>query len=383
MPRPGPRPYECVRRAWHSERHQPMRGLIIQQILRLVHENHSAATKKNREWQEKLPVVVFKAEEIMYSKANSEAEYSNAETLWERVNDAVDTIIRRDESTEIGELLLPCIEAALNLGCVPVRASRSQRLNNPRTYLRPAYQEFGHLDKSNLMPSQTSNDSMRKAPNVGSPRVVWENNAQIMPNANRRVDSLAEKFCPVGNRNNMELEDNSNKASVYPLYHGIHLRRDAMARPLVAQELLKSDPIIVGVPIYSSPEVAENGCLQNLFPGGLAEEKWKLNTADGKGKEPHVDFDLSLRLGLFSESNTDREKGLSRGSYGVHDAFSHEMNQSKEGFPFFPMEPAHGSVDLDSRKRKLPFKADVENDQIFWSRDSTFHFAGQWKSRGL
>ncbi|MCI18602.1 hypothetical protein A2U01_0039757, partial [Trifolium medium] len=23
MPRPGPRPYECVRRAWHSERHQP------------------------------------------------------------------------------------------------------------------------------------------------------------------------------------------------------------------------------------------------------------------------------------------------------------------------------------------------------------------------
>lgn len=35
-------------------------------------EAHSAATKKNKEWQEKLPVVVLKAEEIMYSKANSE-----------------------------------------------------------------------------------------------------------------------------------------------------------------------------------------------------------------------------------------------------------------------------------------------------------------------
>ena len=34
MPRPGPRPYECVRRAWHSDRHQPMRGSIIQQIFR-------------------------------------------------------------------------------------------------------------------------------------------------------------------------------------------------------------------------------------------------------------------------------------------------------------------------------------------------------------
>ncbi|PKI79593.1 hypothetical protein CRG98_000068 [Punica granatum] len=98
MPRPGPRPYECVRRAWHSERHQPIRA-------------HSSATKKNREWKEKLPVVVLQAEEIMYSKANSEAEYLNLETLWERVNDVVDTIIRRDKSSETGDLLPPCVEA--------------------------------------------------------------------------------------------------------------------------------------------------------------------------------------------------------------------------------------------------------------------------------
>ena len=34
MPRPGPRPYECVRRAWHSDRHQPIRGSLIQEIFR-------------------------------------------------------------------------------------------------------------------------------------------------------------------------------------------------------------------------------------------------------------------------------------------------------------------------------------------------------------
>ncbi|KAK4404162.1 hypothetical protein Sango_0784800 [Sesamum angolense] len=119
MPRPGPRPYECVRRAWHSERHQPMRGLIIQQIFRLVHDNHPSATKKNKEWQEKLPIVVLRAEEIMYSKANSEAEYSDSETLWDRVNDAVDTIIRKDESTESGELLPPCVEGA-HLSCASI-----------------------------------------------------------------------------------------------------------------------------------------------------------------------------------------------------------------------------------------------------------------------
>lgn len=32
------------------------------------------------------------------------------ETLWDRVNDAIDTIIRRDETTEIGQLLPPCVE---------------------------------------------------------------------------------------------------------------------------------------------------------------------------------------------------------------------------------------------------------------------------------
>lgn len=36
MPRPGPRPYECVRRAWHSDRHQPMRSSIVQQIFKYL-----------------------------------------------------------------------------------------------------------------------------------------------------------------------------------------------------------------------------------------------------------------------------------------------------------------------------------------------------------
>ncbi|KZV47629.1 hypothetical protein F511_14415 [Dorcoceras hygrometricum] len=137
MPRQGPRPFECVRRAWHSDKHHPMRGSLIQEIFRIVNDVHCPATRKNREWQEKLPIVVLRAEEIMYSKANSEAEYSDLRTLWERVNNAIDTIIRRDKSTETGELLQPCIEAALLLGCTPRRTSRSQCNDSPRCYLRP------------------------------------------------------------------------------------------------------------------------------------------------------------------------------------------------------------------------------------------------------
>ncbi|MFS8008159.1 putative cinnamyl-alcohol dehydrogenase [Helianthus anomalus] len=62
-------------------------------ITRVVNEINSSATRKNKEWQDKLPNVVLKAEEIMYSKANSEAEYMDLETLWDRANDANNTII--------------------------------------------------------------------------------------------------------------------------------------------------------------------------------------------------------------------------------------------------------------------------------------------------
>ncbi|KAE8735214.1 putative L-ascorbate peroxidase 6 [Hibiscus syriacus] len=122
-----------------------MRGSFIQEFFRVVNEIHSSAIK-NQEWQEKLPVIVLKAEEIMYSKANSEAEYMDLKTLWDRTNDAINTIIRRDESTETGELLPPCIEAALNLGCTP---RRSQRNSNLRCYLNPGPREAGNIARGN------------------------------------------------------------------------------------------------------------------------------------------------------------------------------------------------------------------------------------------
>lgn len=108
MPRPGPRPYDCVRRAWHSDTHQPIRGTLIQEIfrffsflftistcfllcivissfsecfLRVVNDIHGSNTKKNKEYQEKLPVVVLRAEEIMYSKANSEVIFVEKENF--------------------------------------------------------------------------------------------------------------------------------------------------------------------------------------------------------------------------------------------------------------------------------------------------------------
>ncbi|KAL8492813.1 hypothetical protein ACS0TY_024129 [Phlomoides rotata] len=405
MPRPGPRPYECVRRAWHSERHQPVRGLIIQQIFRFVHDNHSAATKKNKEWQEKLPIVVLKAEEIIYSKANSEAEYSNAETLWDRVNDAIDTIIRKDESTESGELLPPCVEAALNLGCVAMRASRSQRHNNPRTYLRPSNQESSdmstkflnenaHERNSNMIPAaQTSNSSMLKMPgNVDSSRLAWESNKRITPNT-----SSFERPHSIFNKNNIEVDFNTslNKGSVYPLYYGTSFGHEVSQSGF--REPKKPDSIIIGVPVFSSMSVpAEKGCLQNFFPyhddKNVAKETSEAASKINKGKGPDIGFDLSLRLGLFSDS------GSTSGSVtdNVGHRVSHNEGLPKEEFPFFPVESGirlhqskwnaeseNKNEELVSRTHKLPF-SDVENHQFFWPQDSTSnHFTGQMRRPGL
>ncbi|KAJ7560730.1 hypothetical protein O6H91_04G142900 [Diphasiastrum complanatum] len=127
MPRPGPRPYECVRRAWHSDAHQPLRGSLTQEILRVLTELHKPETRRKKEWQEKLPTVVLRAEEILYSKAKSEAEYMDVKTLKDRLEDAVDTMIRRTDASREDPYMQPCVEAALSLGCYPKNFPRGQR----------------------------------------------------------------------------------------------------------------------------------------------------------------------------------------------------------------------------------------------------------------
>ncbi|XP_009106210.1 uncharacterized protein LOC103832004 isoform X2 [Brassica rapa] len=253
MPRPCPRPYECVKRAWHIDRHQPIRGSIIRQIFRLAMEAHSAATKKNKEWQEKLPVVVLKAEEIMYSKANSEEEY--ADTIWNRVNDAIDTIIRRDESTETGPLLPPCVEAALNLGCIAVKASRSQRHSNVRTYLCLKFQQpvsasanepqyHHHQAQKSNKPSHTAQpaipvDVHDDRNNRGAAFLHESMQMHQKPLARKLgtiTDTPAPSPAPI------------NLGSVYPLYYGGNNQTQQV-------DMSSRVPIIIGMPIsIKAPE---------------------------------------------------------------------------------------------------------------------------------
>ncbi|XP_076958825.1 uncharacterized protein LOC143634694 [Bidens hawaiensis] len=328
MPRPGPRPFECVRRSWHSDRHQPIRGSIIQQIFRVVHENHGQDTKKNREWQEKLPVVVFKCEEIMYSKANSEAEYTDPEKLWDRLNDAIDTIIRKDETLETGEFLPPCVEAALNLGCVPVRSSRSQRNSNTRSYLSPRNQDSGPT-------------------NVQRPECL--NQAHTVSELNKDSRPVFKPFYPQNIPGQMMSFENK-PPSVYPLYHGFQFQP---RMPQMGFRTSQPNPnnIIIGTSVFqttheSLPSSSQTGC-----PGRvLVFDKDEMGSGLGSKNESRpelVECDLSLRLGLVSSN----ERGLTN----VGNVDSGPGPRSKE-FSFFPLNSDTEEVEhsvTEFRKRGL------------------------------
>ncbi|XAR69380.1 hypothetical protein NMG60_11000930 [Bertholletia excelsa] len=325
MPRPGPRPYECVRRAWHSDRHHPMRGSLIQEIFRVANEIHSSATKKNKEWLEKLPVVVLKAEEIMYSKANSEAEYMDLKTLYDRANDAINTIIRRDESSETGELLQPCIEAALTLGCTPRKASRSQRNDSPICYLSASNLESIASESPSSIPKQNDHTTNRFPFLSGD-----------FPNM---------PCLPV------EAHQSSNLCSVYPLYYATNQIQLQLASSQFGFSICPNSNSKKSQPV-------ETKNLQALLSSGLdvVKEVSRGDLRDNSENPLGNGCDLSLRLGLVSVPRTNTENSLPLESEDVGSNTSQEGSKSTDlnvlvdkDFSFFPK--ANDPLDSCSSKK--------------------------------
>ncbi|XVE71473.1 hypothetical protein DITRI_Ditri10aG0153300 [Diplodiscus trichospermus] len=328
----------------------------------------------------------------MYSKANSEAEYMNPETLWDRVNDAINTIIRRDESTETGELLPPCVEAALNLGCYPVRASRSQRHCNPMTYLTPRAPEPVStapriLDKGSeercpqLSPVQSGGQLARTATNVNLNVSVSQTNRHIYPSGHEQLMRNETNTLP-------------NLGQVYPLYYGVHYQNAESQTGSPVQENIVSDTVIVGRPIGTSvAEPVEMGSLQNLFSSsdvgfggkGLGQQ----DIGHTHEKSLATECDLSLRLGLFSDPSLQVEKNSIFETEDVGPSSSQDggkvnevFEQKSKEFPFFPertindhfeslsrkrfIESEGQNLGAAMRKRKTTFGGDSEDAQFCW-----------------
>ena len=85
-----------------------------------------------------------------------------------------------------------CGSAALNLGCVSMRASRSQRHTNPRSYLTlrtheppsaPTITTYEH--RPQLSPIHSGNQlNLARATSINSTCFVLESNCHVNPNAN-------------------------------------------------------------------------------------------------------------------------------------------------------------------------------------------------------
>ncbi|KAJ7966188.1 Histone acetyltransferase [Quillaja saponaria] len=342
MPRPGPRPYECVRRAWHSDRHQPIRGSLIQEIFRIVNEIHGPVTKKNKEYQEKLPIVVLKAEEIMYSKASSEAEYMDINTLLDRTNDAIDTIIRREESTENGEFLQPCIEAALNLGCTPRRTTRSQR-NSPRSYLGPSIQELLGVPV-NIAENPAHGDHRPNSQYMSacSNFVAQKNDptTHMLPFVSKGVPPVSKNQC-------LENHPAAELFIISPSYSGNHHRFNETYDGL--KDLHKS--------VSNNFGHAKMDLVQNCLKLNGSDQASQSIIQDNPENPRTIGCDLSLRLGPVSMPCLNIKNGQLQESEHLcscgskeESKFTDQSLQNEKRFSFFPRADLCNPLDEFSSK---------------------------------
>lgn len=252
--------------------------------------------------------------------------------------------------------------AALNLGCIPERASRSQRNSNPRSYLSPRTQEShcvppkvfsrstNKLNSNSSLPIRSANQPLCLRPsNVNTPRLASEFDRPVMPCINNLGASSSAKanIIPQSNRS-------LDVGSVYPLFYGTDLQADV-------SQLVPREPqynVIVGKPVYPSiVEPAEIGSFPSLFPSRRDDIQEKSRRTDFRDKTrmvPELDCDLSLRLGFSANSDLQLQQGQTSciGDFRPSDS-SHEGDRFKlmlaskgKEYTFFPPEPANSPSGL-------------------------------------
>lgn len=285
-----------------------------------------------------------------------------------------------------------------------MRASRSQRHCNPRTYLTPrppaAPVSAGPriMDKGSeemcpqLSPVQPGGQFATIAPNVNS-------NISVSQTTRRRYPFLSQNG-PSGHDQYRRIETNTppNSGQVYPLYYGIHCQNAESQMDSPVQGNIASNNIIVGRPIGKPiPEPAEMGSLQNLFSSsdvaGGDKNFVQQDIRHTYVKSSGTECDLSLRLGI-SDPCLHVEKtpiieiedvGPRSSQYGgkASKVFQHENKE----FCFFPERTVNDHFESFSRKwfveneghelaatmrkRKAPFGGYSEDKQFFWQPGSS------------
>ncbi|CAN0900202.1 hypothetical protein LINGRAHAP2_LOCUS20705 [Linum grandiflorum] len=263
------------------------------------------------------------------------------ETLWDRVNEAINTIIRREEQTETGKLLPPCVEAALNLGCVPVRASRSQRHTNQRSYLSGRIQEPTQPSSPVPLPPRFLSDA-----NVERP-------PQLPPFQNSRTaaDSswlMAKEADPV-----------TRYGTVYPLYYGDRYENKEPQFVSQVQERAAPNPntILLGKPISTSSAAkpSEMGTLKNFMAPSYEIASSRTEYRDIHEHGAGTQCDLSLKLGFSSDPSAGHEGRFNDPSLQNNQEFSFFPGNSNSNSQFeFPSINTHFSSNVEDGQSCCP-----------------------------
>lgn len=252
--------------------------------------------------------------------------------------------------------------AALNLGCIPERASRSQRNSNPRSYLSPRTQEphcvppkafsnsANELNSNLSLSIRSANQPLFLRPsNVNTSRLASEFDRPVMPCINNLGASSSSKAIIIP-----ESSSSLNVGSVYPLFYGTDLQLEVS--PLVPRE--PQHNVIVGKPVYPSVvEPAEISCFPSLFPSrrdNIQEKSCQSDFRDKTRRVPDLDCDLSLRLGLSTNSGLQLQQGQTscigdfRPSDDSHEGDQFKLMSASKGkeFTFFPAESANSPSGL-------------------------------------
>lgn len=262
-----------------------------------------------------------------------------------------------------------CCSAALNLGCIPVRASRSQRHTNPRTYLTPRAQEPSSaatrvLDRISdercpqLLPLHSGNQlSFARGPVANSTNFLSESNTHVNRNNNNLAAPRGLALSPenvVSGHNQatvMDINASLNFGSVYPLYYGKHYRTEEYQSGPQFPENVHSETIYVGTPVIPPAATAEP-TTRDCFT--------RADAMDSQENEREAECDLALRLGQVSHPFGRTEKNVATETEDVSSTSSQEVGKVNDmrqlmnrEFSFFPGKSACDPFESSSRMWNL------------------------------
>ena len=281
--------------------------------------------------------------------------------------------------------------AALNLGCTPRRASRSQRNCNPSFYLSPSTRE-----PNTLFPG--SMHSAIQADHTSNSHVLPNYSNMVKPIIMNSTPSGSESQDFVGQSNGTSnkflfIDDNiplynvnqclplenyriPSPCSVYPLYYGscLEQQRGCGALP-------KTVP--------GTMEPVEVAAMQNFFPRteGIPVKTCRDDHKDSPSQQQETGCDLSLRLGSLPTPMLSVITKQLKDAKDVRHDCSQEGGEVDDWIPqvdrelsFFtrvnvadPLAPhssksrEHVNIDVIKKKRKAVLDHHVE-DQFYWQQ---------------